>query len=143
MTKALRRLVYRSTATIAEDDVAALDAIFTSSTRNNRRNKITGCLAHPDGKFVQVLEGDAARLDELMKRIRADKRHKDVTVLGEWAIEQRLFPNWTMARPDRTPLSEQSFNIITHDGSAAQVVGILLQILNDAKKHYLGPSDFV
>lgn len=102
MTKSLRRIVYRSTATIADDDVAALDAIFTSSVRNNRRDKITGCLAHPDGKFVQVLEGDAQKLDELMTRIRADKRHKDVIVLNEWPIKQRLFPSWPW--PDPTGL---------------------------------------
>lgn len=143
MTKSLRRIVYRSTATIADDDVAALDAIFTSSVRNNRRDKITGCLAHPDGKFVQVLEGDAQKLDELMTRIRADKRHKDIIVLNEWPIKQRLFPSWAMARPDRTPLSQQAFNIVTQDGTAAQVVSILLNVLHDAEKHYHRPADLV
>ena len=34
-----------------------------------------------------------------------------------------------MARPDPTPLSDQSFRIITQDGSGAQVTGILLGLL--------------
>lgn len=65
-----------------------------------------------------------------MDRIRADARHENVAVLGEWPIEARLFRGWAMARPDPTPLSDQAFRIVTRDGSGAQVTGILLDLFS-------------
>lgn len=126
MSGNLKRLVYRSESLIDHDDSAALDAIFRVSLTNNRRDGITGALALPDGKFVQVIEGSGRNVEALMARIRADGRHDDLSILGEWAITARLFPDWAMARPDSTPLSQQAFNICTEDGSGVQVTGILL-----------------
>ena len=129
LKKLLTRLVYRSESCISHDDVPALNAIFRTSSQNNSRYGITGCLALPDGKFVQVLEGDKPGIDRLMERIVADDRHENVAVLGEWPIEARLFAGWAMARPDPTPLGKQSFRIVTEDGSGAQVTGILLGLM--------------
>ena len=126
MARNLCRLVYRSESRIDHNDAVALDGIFRASLRNNIRDRITGALALPDGKFVQVIEGARLDLVALMVRIRADDRHFDVRVLGEWPITARLFPGWAMARPDPEPLSRQAFRIATEDGSGVQVTGILL-----------------
>ncbi|KQY91343.1 BLUF domain-containing protein [Brevundimonas sp. Root1423] len=126
MRENLKRLVCRSESLIDHDDVVALDAIFRTSLAHNKRDRITGALALPDGKFVQVIEGSEAHLDALMVRIRADRRHEKLAVLGEWAVTARLFEGWAMARPDPTPLSQQAFNIVTEDGSGVQVTGVLL-----------------
>lgn len=134
MTKDLHRLVYRSDSLIDHGDTVALDAIFKSSVRNNGRDRITGALALPDGKFVQVIEGRKRDLDNLMDRIRADDRHVNVAVLGDWAIAARLFPGWAMARSDPTPLSYKAFRIVTEDGSGVQVTSILLDMAQ-------GPTD--
>jgi len=128
MTNALCRLVYRSDSLIDHGDSPALDAIFRVSVRNNSRDKITGALALPDGKFVQVIEGRRRDLDSLMLRIQADERHTNVVVLGVWDVAARLFPGWAMARPDPTPLSAQAFRIVTEDGSGVQVTSILLSM---------------
>ena len=128
LTKTLRRLVYRSESCISHEDVAGLDAIFRVSIRNNARDNITGALALPDGKFVQSLEGEEACLNRLMDRVRADVRHENIEVLGEWPIQARLFAGWAMARPDPTPLTDQAFRIVTQDGTGAQVTGILLDL---------------
>ena len=129
MANDLCRLVYRSESRIDHNDDVALDGIFRVSVRNNLRDRITGALALPDGKFVQVIEGDKLDLVALMVRIRADDRHTNVVVLGEWPITARLFPGWAMARPDPEPLSRQAFRIITEDGSGVQVTGILLGMI--------------
>lgn len=126
MAKDLCRLVYRSDSRIDHNDAVALDGIFRASVRNNIRDRITGALALPDGKFVQVIEGRKRDLDALMVRIRADRRHADLVVLGDWSIASRLFAGWAMARPDPAPLSKQAFRIVTEDGSGVQVTGILL-----------------
>lgn len=132
--KDLCRLVYRSESRIAHSDVAGLDAIFRVSIANNRRDGITGCLALPDGKFVQVIEGEQTRVGELLGRIRADTRHENLTVLGEWAIRNRLFTGWAMARPDPAPLQEQAFRIVTETGSGAQVTAILSALMDQTEK---------
>ncbi|WP_426038887.1 BLUF domain-containing protein [Brevundimonas sp. DC300-4] len=137
MEKNLIRLVYRSKSCIAHDDVAELDAIFKVSRRNNNLDGITGALALPDGKFVQSIEGEKSKVGLLMKRIRADNRHEDVTVLGEWEVQARLFRGWDMARPDPTPLSQQSFRIVTENGSGAQVTSVLLDLMSKVERRYV------
>lgn len=128
MSNTLRRVVYRSSSCISHDDVAALDAIFKASVHNNKRDGITGALALPDGTFVQALEGEVETLSKLMDRIRSDHRHDNIVVLFDEPIQARLFVGWAMARPDPTPLSDQSFRIMTEVGSGSQVVGLLLTL---------------
>ena len=128
--KDLCRLVYRSESRIDHNDAAGLDRIFRTSVTNNLRDRITGALALPDGKFVQVIEGARREVEALMVRVRADNRHFNVVVLGDWSITARLFEGWAMARPDPEPLSNQAFRIVTEDGSGVQVTGILLGMLH-------------
>lgn len=137
MPRKLRRLVYRSDSLIDHGNSPALDAIFRTSVRNNRRDKITGALALPDGKFVQAIEGASANLDGLMVRLRADRRHENLVVLGDWPITARLFASWAMARPDPEPLSTQAFRIVTEDGSGVQVTGILLGMTKERSTAWL------
>ena len=129
MPSPLHRLVYRSQSNISHGDSPALRQLFDSSCRNNQRDRVTGALALPDGKFVQALEGSRSMIDALMIRLRSDDRHSDIVVLGDWPITARLFPGWARAHPDPTPLSEQSFRIITESGSGAQCTGLLLGLM--------------
>lgn len=129
MAKLLKRLVYRSKSLVPHDDEASLRQIYAASLKNNKRDKITGCLAQPDGHFVQVVEGEADNVDRLMKRIASDPRHENVVILDQWPIEARLFQGWHMGQPDLTPLSDQSFRIINDAGSGAQVVGVLTAVV--------------
>lgn len=131
MPRTLHRLVYRSDSNISHDDRPALRAIFETSLLNNRRDKITGALALPDGKFVQVLEGGRGAVSALMERLAADSRHSGITILGEWPITARLFTGWAMAHPDPEPLDLQAFRIMTSVGSGAQVVGLLRALVDD------------
>lgn len=83
VAKLLRRLVYRSTALIHPEDDEARDRLFRISVKNNRRNGITGCLAQPDGHFVQVIEGSDSKVDELWSRLQTDTRHSESRHSGE------------------------------------------------------------
>jgi hypothetical protein len=121
---------------LASDDAGAIDALFRTSVQNNKRDGINGCLAQPDGHFVQVIEGNEGRVGRLMERIRADARHNAVDVLGQWSIPAPLFTGWAMARPDTTPLADQQFKIIDQVGSAAQVTSVLLSLVEDRAALY-------
>ena len=131
MPRTLHRLVYRSDSNISHDDEPALRETFQTSLVNNRRARITGALALPDGKFVQVLEGSRAAVSALMERLTSDVRHSGIAVLGEWPITARLFSGWAMAHPDPEPLDLQAFRIMTSVGSGAQVVGLLRALVDD------------
>lgn len=85
---------------------------------------------------MQVVEGAGAKIDALMERIAADPRHKDIAILGRWSTPGRLFDTWAMARPDSTPLQEQSFRIINETGTGAQVVSALLGLTKRAESLY-------
>ena len=136
MHNTLERVVYRSRSTLHPDNVEELDKIFRASIKNNKRDRLTGCLAHPDGHFVQVIEGRDAQVAALMGRLQCDTRHDDVVVLGRWTTRSRIFSDWAMARPDLRPLAEQSFRLINEAGSGAQVTGLLLTLVAQSSLLY-------
>ena len=95
------RLVYASRATFpAGLDNASLNAdlarILMQSRRNNPANGLVGALYFADGCFFQCLEGPAEAVDALYKRLPADPRHRDLTVLSREVIQQPSFANWSM-----------------------------------------------
>lgn len=76
----------------------------------NRRLDITGMLAKSDGHFCQVLEGRPGAIDQLMDRVRRDRRHTRVRVLLEQPCDKRLFEGWAMGlvvRDDMAPEMRQ------------------------------------
>lgn len=94
----MERLVYRSQAVL--EPAVALDSILEASLSNNTRLAITGALGFSGGTYVQLLEGPNDSLDALLRHLYSDTRHTDLTVLDRGSIENRLLPDWTMARID-------------------------------------------
>lgn len=92
----LFELIYRSEAdpNVADDDL--LNILSTARDFNNQNN-ITGCLLYNDHHFVQILEGEFGKLNDLYGRIRKDNRHRNVITLHMKEIDSRIFPDWTMA----------------------------------------------
>lgn len=136
MPNKLLRIVYRSRSNLHPDNVEELDRLFRTSMRNNASWGVTGCLAHPDGHFVQVIEGPASQVEILFSRLRHDPRHMDIEILGQWNPQSRLFATWAMARPDLRPLAEQSLRLINEKGSGAQVTAVLLGLVSQGTELY-------
>jgi hypothetical protein len=80
-----------------EQQDAALENIVAVAQRRNELLKITGCLVFTGVRFAQLIEGPSASVAELQKSIRADKRHTDVTTVGEEQRERRRFAEWSLA----------------------------------------------
>lgn len=91
----LRRLIYISSAT-GEFGQAKLDEILGRSRSNNEARGLTGVLLFHDGCFFQVLEGEAAVVEQTFATISRDARHGGVIVLESRAITERGFPQWSM-----------------------------------------------
>ncbi|GAB5525674.1 MAG: BLUF domain-containing protein [Roseivirga sp.] len=92
----LFELIYRSEAdaSVSNDDVMQ---ILNAARDFNRQNGFTGCLLYNNRQFVQVLEGEFNALNILYGKIRRDGRHKKVVTLHMQEIEERSYPDWTMA----------------------------------------------
>ena len=92
-------VVYISSATVSFSE-ADLVALLTKSREKNARLDITGMLLYKDGNIMQVLEGPDDAVRQLVRTIQADDRHRGVILLLERQIEERQFPDWTMAFRD-------------------------------------------
>lgn len=88
-------LVYISDAVDGLDD-KDLEGILFSSRKNNAAVAVTGMLLSKGGEFMQVLEGDEAAVERLYRKISADPRHENCTVLSRKMNPERLFADWTM-----------------------------------------------
>lgn len=92
----LSQYLYISTApTLLSEEV---DAILTTSARNNPKRGITGLLLFNGRNFLQLLEGEEGEVAELMDTITADPRHAGVSVLDRRSIAARTCPDWAMKR---------------------------------------------
>lgn len=92
-------LVYRSIAQPIVD-AGAIRAILETARDFNKKNQITGCLLYYQGEFIQYLEGKQVVVLELFDRIKADNRHRKVSLLSHGEIEDREFSDWSMAYED-------------------------------------------
>ena len=90
------QITYISTAR-PELPAEAIDQILGVSRRNNHADGITGLLLYDGYRFLQALEGEAARVEHTYERIKADPRHRALVLLNSSEVIDRSFGNWSMA----------------------------------------------
>lgn len=95
----MHSIIYKSEA-IEGFDIPKIYKMLSKARESNSENGITGCLVFHNQKFMQLLEGPEEKVMPLFEQIRADKRHHNVTYLGEHKLEDRLFDQWSMAFHD-------------------------------------------
>ena len=102
----IHQLVYYSRNTVPGGDRAMLTnmrEILSVSQRNNSRDGITGFLIFDKTCFIQILEGERAKVAETYARIARDTRPSGTAIINVRDVQRRLFPNWTMGGAMRTP----------------------------------------
>lgn len=77
-------------------DSAMLAGILAGARRANPLLGITGALICRQDIYLQLIEGEAAAIDQLYERIAVDDRHLAVTLLSRDTVERRMFPDWAM-----------------------------------------------
>jgi Sensors of blue-light using FAD len=75
---------------------AEIQTLLERARAKNAAQGITGMLLFIEGSFFQVLEGDAALVDETYEVIARDARHDRVTQIIREPIAQRSFGEWSM-----------------------------------------------
>lgn len=96
----LLQIVYISHTPEADPSASSIASILGVSRRNNERSGITGLIIYSDTSFLQFLEGPHAAVEALFSKIKHDARHRGVIVVLRLAVEQRSFPDWSMAYRD-------------------------------------------
>jgi len=89
------QLCYASTATRAMQRADLLE-LLTDARKHNASVGVTGLLLFQGGHFLQVLEGDAAAVRGLFKRICADQRHDTIALLFEELVSEPQYRDWSM-----------------------------------------------
>lgn len=94
----LYQLIYQSQS-LVPFGTPELTALLNQCRAYNQAHGISGILLYtPGGKFLQVLEGTQAAVQNLYQhRIVADPRHTNCRVFGEGPCQRRTFADWTMA----------------------------------------------
>jgi hypothetical protein len=100
----LYRLVYYSTYNISSHVSDDLKHILTSAIRSNSERGVSGGLIFNRRFFGQVLEGDHATVMQTFARIYKDRRHKDIVVVEEKQVSERVFGEWSMGYAGNTEL---------------------------------------
>lgn len=113
-----RQLIYTSRVdTLAVGGM--LLQILKLAQSNNYKYEISGLLVYRQGRFMQLLEGDADNVKTLFHNIYHDSRHSDVEVVLEKDSTQRNFPTWAMGFGDgegsQGSLMEQTFYFSLED----------------------------
>lgn len=88
-------LVYTSMSNQKMSDDNLKELLKKSRLKNEKLN-ITGMLLYLEPFFIQILEGEEERINEIINVIKQDSRHYKVKVIYKKPIEQRSFPHWTM-----------------------------------------------
>lgn len=88
-------LVYTSHAVKPFSDAELLELLQQSRDRNKEFN-ISGILLYVQGKFMQVLEGKKAFVEQIYASILKDPRHTRVTLVLEGNSPARIFKGWSM-----------------------------------------------
>lgn len=91
----LKTLAYTSRARLDLSPQDVLD-IHQIALELNALADITGLLAFDGTRFLQIVEGSPEAIDDLVGRLRRDRRHSDFEIRDERAIESRSFPYWSM-----------------------------------------------
>ena len=131
----LVRCLYASRAA-SPIDASTLDAILRKSRENNTPRGITGLLCIAADVFIQVIEGGRAPVNELIKSIFADDRHRDVHLLVYEEISERRFHDWAMGQVNMNKINpamllkySEKAEINPFDSSGSTTMALINELL--------------
>jgi len=71
-----------------------ISEIAETSKAKNPQQGFTGILARHEKHFLHILEGERIALAELLKKIEADQRNKNLQVMFDVIWTERVFEEW-------------------------------------------------
>jgi len=84
------------TSLIQQKGVSNYD-ILASARRRNILYGVSGVLLYNRNSFLQILEGNKKKIEEIFSSIFCDIRHTNIKVSEHKFVESRIFHSWSMA----------------------------------------------
>jgi len=106
---AYKRIIYCSRY-IEENKIENIFSFLKKARIYNESVGISGYLIFCNGLFLQIMEGFAGPLEDLMSKIEKDKRHDNIVFLDSKKIDTLSFDNWNMGFTDISR-DDQSFEL--------------------------------
>jgi len=73
-----------------------LEDIHRTARDQNAIEGITGLLIFNGTHFLQIIEGSAEAIEDLIEKLRRDPRHTGFEIRDRRKVEERSFPDWSM-----------------------------------------------
>jgi hypothetical protein len=120
-----RRLIYTSQP-IKQFSRPELIRLLHDARSYNAIDDICGVLLYRDGYFLQVIEGGAEPIENLLGRLKKDVRHNNIVVIHDSFVDRRIFSNWAMGVADLMSPELSLLPGICSDLSGSQAVEELI-----------------
>ncbi|QNH61931.1 BLUF domain-containing protein [Hymenobacter sediminicola] len=104
----MHHLIYSSTSAVPFSE-EQLHTLLSQARANNEQQGLTGILLYHAGQFMQLLEGPPAAVHALYNHIAQDPRHTGIIKLADKPVENRSFPDWSMAF---RVVNDEQFNLL-------------------------------
>lgn len=91
----IKSVTYTSLAAL-DLEASDLEDIHRTARELNALDGITGLLIFNGTHFLQIIEGAPEAIDDLVEKLRRDKRHYGVEIRDQREVEERSFPSWSM-----------------------------------------------
>lgn len=118
-----------------------IDAIIKISRVKNAKAQITGALCYDPRSFLQCLEGPRDAVNDLYRKIGADPRHQQVSLIEFSEIAERDFSDWLMAYVRAEDASHNLILKYSHAGafdpfqmSASQACAFLQSLIAERRE---------
>ena len=98
----MHHLIYVSQAT-RPLSAKALTCLLDQARPANERQHLTGALVYGNQRFIQLLEGEQAVLEQAYARIIRDPRHQHLCQVAGYPIAARQFADWPLAFQTLSP----------------------------------------
>ena len=92
----MHQLIYLSQTTRPLSAKTLLGLVEQAQQANTRQH-LTGALVYGNKRFIQLLEGEQAALEQSYARIRQDPRHQHLCQVAYYSIATRRFTEWPLA----------------------------------------------
>ena len=98
----MHHLIYLSQVT-RPLSAKALTYLLDQARQANERQHLTGVLVYGNKRFIQLLEGEQASLEQAYARICQDPRHQHLYKVADYPIAARRFADWPLAFQTLSP----------------------------------------
>jgi hypothetical protein len=91
----LRRIIYL-TPTAPNLSQAGIGGIASNISKANDALGITGLMLHKEGMLLHVIEGENASIEQLLGRMKGDRRQQCIHIASDALVESRDFEAWSL-----------------------------------------------